>query len=110
VALEADADLEILPFGLLGGGHDLAKAGRVHADGFLHEDVFALLDRLLEHHRAEARGRGQNRHIALGDGLLVTVEAEELTVGRHVHVVAVLVAKLAQRTGQPVLMHVGHGH
>jgi hypothetical protein len=82
MALEADADLQVLLHGLLGGGDDLSDAGSVDGDRLLHEDVLALADGFLEVDRAEAGRGGEDDDIGEGDGLLVGVEADEFACPR----------------------------
>ena len=77
--------------------------------GLFHEDVFALLHRFLEHHRAEPRRRGKNDDVGELDGLLVSVEAKELAVLRHVHALSVGLLQIVERALEAVGMDIRHG-
>ena len=87
------------------------RPGRVGGEGFLHEDVDALLDGVFELHGAEGRIAGEHGHVAGAqavNGLAVGVEADEAAVGRHVHAVLELLAEDLQGAVQPVLEQVRH--
>ncbi len=85
VALEADADFEILLFGHLGGRQHAANSRSIDSDGLFHEGVFSLFDGIRKVDGPEmGRGR-EDRHVDAGvDGLLVGVEADEAALRRHV--------------------------
>ena len=72
--LQVDADFEILFLRLLGGGEHLTHARGVARHRLFHEDVFALLDGLFKHHRAEAGRRREDRHVAQFDRFLRNIE------------------------------------
>jgi len=92
VTLQADHNLAVLLVGHLGNLEHEPCAEAVNADGLLHEDVLASLDRSLKVIRTEARRRGQNHKIDVGqiDQLLIGVEANELAVSRHINLALVL--------------------
>ena len=76
--MQADDDLEVFFVGFFGGGDDATIAGGIGADGFFHEDIFALLDGVFEHHGSEAGRGGEDDDIEPIDGILVGIEADEL--------------------------------
>ena len=110
MTLQADADLQVLFLGFLGCGENAADSGTIDGHGFLHEHVFTLADSLLEMLRAKSRGRCQNDHVGQRDGLLVTIETDELPVSRHVYLSALGGLQAVEGTGESVLEGVGHGH
>ena len=59
-AHQADADLEVLLLGFLVQREHPARTRTVDRDRLFHEDVDALVDRVLEMHPAEGRRRGEN--------------------------------------------------
>ena len=71
--------------------------------------MLALFHRFLEMDRPVARRRGEDHDIRERDGLLVAVEAGELPLGRHVHLVAVLLLEVVERAFEAVLEGVGDG-
>ena len=88
MALQADADLEILLFGFDGCGQKLADAGGIGRHGFFGEDVLAGLHRVFKVNRAETRRRGNDDHVDTGvDHLLVGVEACKNGIIRHLDTV-----------------------
>ena len=109
MALETDADFQILPLRLLSGCEKLAHAGAVHRHRLFREDVFALAHRFLELHRAEAGRCGENHHVGQRDGLLVAIEAEEPVVIRDFDFVFVGLREALEAAVHAVLMHVRDG-
>src|SRR5437773_7204608 len=61
MALEADADFQILLLRCFSRGEDASHAGRVGGHGLFHEDVLALFDRFLEMNRTKT-GRGRQNY------------------------------------------------
>ncbi len=60
---------------------------------------------------AEARRRGQDDQVDVRiDGLLVSVEADELAIVRHVDAISLFVLQRRQAAFEPVAKGVGHGH
>ncbi len=108
--VQPDRDEQALFLCLLVGGDHLSDAGRVHGDGFFHEDVLVGLDCRFEVQRAEARRCGQQDHIDIGvDDLGVCVHAYESSFGRHVRAVGVLAGDGLVASLETVLEGVGHG-
>ena len=114
MALEADADFQILLFRFLGGGEDSADAGSIDGDRLFHENVFALLDGFFEVHRAEAGRRGEDDDVGQRDRLFVGVEADELVFFRHVDAVGLIALghfflSVLIRAVEAIAKDVGHG-
>ena len=80
--LQSNADFQILFLRFLGGGKNTANARRIRGDRFFHEDVFSLVDRLLEMDRTKARRSGQDHQISQGNGLFVRIETDKLVIVR----------------------------
>ena len=95
-------DLEVLGLGLL-PQLEHALAGRpVSCERLLHKDIQTLLDRVSEMHPAKRRRRSENGDVARFQTVhrfLISVEADELAVLRHVH----LAGKLRLQAGQVLL-------
>ena len=109
---EAGGDLEILFFRRLARLDDPSHARRVAREGLFHEDVHALLDCVLQLHRAESGVAGEHRNIARTqavDRLAVRIEAHEPPILRHVHPIGVLRAQALVGVGQTICIQVGHG-
>ena len=86
-AHQADADLEALLLGLLAELEHLPRAGAVHGDRLLHEDVQPLGDGVGEVDPAEGRRGGEDDHVAGLEAvhrLLVAVEADEAARLGHI--------------------------
>ncbi len=109
-ALQADADLQILFLRFFGGGQNLADAAGVGGDRLFHEHVLAGLHRGLEMDRAEARRRGEQHHVdARIDRFLISVEADELLVFRHVDPIFERSLQASVTSVQTISERVGHG-
>ena len=111
-AHQSGGDLEVLLLRRLAGPQNLPHAARIGGEALLHEDVHALLDRVVQVRRAEAGVRGQQGHVARPqavDGLAIGVEAEELPLLGHVDLLAELLAQRLVRGLQAILEQVGHG-
>ena len=112
---EAGGDLEVLLLRELRGGQQPAVGRGVDGERLLHEDVDALLDRVLEVQRAEGGRGGQHDHVAGAetvDRLPVGVEAQELPLGRHVQTVLELwqlLGEVLEAALNLVSKEVGHG-
>ena len=89
-----------MPIGGLRGGDDSADADRVDGDRFLHEDMVALLDRLLEVVRTEVGRCCENDHVDVvaSHQLLVGIDAGVRVVlgERHLIGVIFLLAEVAE--------------
>jgi hypothetical protein len=110
MALESDANLEVLAFGFGGGSEDFADAWGVHSHGFLHEDVLALADGFLEMDRAKTGRCCQNDHIGERDGFFVGVKTDELAVGGDVYLGAMRFLQVFEGAVETVFEGVGHGN
>ncbi len=120
--IQADGDLQALPSGLFIGSQQSADTRGVAGHRLFHEHVFALSDRVFILHGPKVGVGGEDHHIdAAVDGLLVRIETDESTLGRHVDLFAeslvcqpivrgLLALDKPGQTGlQPVLEHIGHG-
>ena len=109
MALQAHADFQSFFLRDFRRGEDLAHARRIGRHGLLHEDVFALLDRLFKHHRAEPGRRGKDDDIGLCDRLLVRVESEEAVLLRDAPALIEFRLEILQRGVHAILVHVRRG-
>src|SRR5450631_3065164 len=82
-ALQADDYVQFFLFGYLCSGQYALYTGRIGGDGFFHEDLLALVDRLFEMDGAESRRCREDHHIGLGHGFLIRVEAGEFIFFFH---------------------------
>ena len=110
--LKAASDLEALFVGDLRHFMHLAHAWGVHGHGLFHEDVLAGVDGGFEVVGTEAGRRGEDHqvHIAVGEDLLVRIEAGVLLVLWHVHLVGVSIAQVGEGLVEVLLVQVSHGH
>src|SRR5580704_10844393 len=113
VSLQADADFQILLFGVLIGGQYAADARAIHAERFLGEDVLARLNGGLEMNRSEPRRSRQNDQVdRTRQKLFVGIEAVELVFGLDSHPLGLrleLPLEVPQAALQLVFKSVGHG-
>jgi hypothetical protein len=108
---KADADLQVLPLGKLGGLEPPPDVRCIGRERLLGKDVDALAHGVLEHHRAEGRVRRQEHHVAGAeaiDRLAVRVEADELPLRRHVDFLGGDVLEVLEAALQTLLEQVGH--
>jgi hypothetical protein len=71
--------------------------------------VLALPDGFLEMDGAESRRCCKNDDVSQGNGLLVSIEPDELAVRRHVDLFAMLFLERLEGTFQAVPKSVAHG-
>ena len=109
MALQADADLEVLLLRLGGGGDHAVDADRVGRHRLLHEHMLAGPDGGLEMDRPEARRRGEQHDVDPSvERLLIGVEADEPAVFRHIDLVGMALRQLPVALGEPIGKRVGH--
>ena len=110
---QSHAHLEVLRRRLFGQFEHLAGRRTIGRQRLLHEDVQPLLDGVGEMHPAERQRRGEDRDVARLQAvhrLLVGVEADELAILRHVHLVAELLLDVPIAAVEAILEDIGHGH
>ena len=111
-AHEAAGDLEIFLRSFLASFQHAADARRIHRERFFHEDMHALLHRVFQVNGAEARGRGQQHHVAFAEGingLLESVQADELAFRGHVQLLFVVPFQVGEAGLEAMVEDVGHG-
>ncbi len=109
MALQADADFQILLLGFFDVRQHFADAGGIGGDGLFHEDVLAGFDGGFKMNRTETRRRGQNHQIYVAvDQLLIGVEPDEFVVIIDGHPVFVPAFDGVQAVVQLVFKGIGH--
>ncbi len=108
--LQADADFQVLLLRFFRGFQNAANAVGVGRDRLFHEHVLVGLDRGVEMDRAEAGRSCDDDHVDAGiDRFLISVEADESLVFRHVDAISVSFFQMIVTAFEPILERVGHG-
>ena len=110
---QSHADLQVLGGGVIRELEHAFAGWAIDRYRLLHEDIQAFLDGVGEMHPAEGRGRGENGNITRLQTIhrfLVGVEADELTIRRHVQLARELLLQIVQVFIEPLRKDVGHGH
>jgi hypothetical protein len=84
---QSTGDLEILLPRGFARPQDALHAGRVHGEGFLHKDIHAFLDDVLEMNRSKRGRRCQQHQVRFtedSDGFLEDIKPNEPAPRRHV--------------------------
>ncbi len=108
---QADTDFQIFRFGGFGQFQHLLGRGAISGERLLHENIQAFIDGVTEMHPAKRERCGEDCDVAGFQevhSFLVTVEADEFSVGGNVHFVLMFAGQAIITVAQLVFEHVCH--
>ena len=107
------ANLEVLGLGLFGKLKHPPAGWAVNCDRLFHKDVKAFLYRVGEMYPAKSRRRCEDCDIARAQAIhrvLVSIEANELAVLRHIHLIGKIFLQVIITAFKAILEYVGHSN
>ena len=110
---QPNTHLDALGIGLVSKFIHTTGGWTIHRHGFFHEHIDTSLNGIGKMHPAKSWWSGENGHISrieAVDCLFITIEANELAVIRHLHLIFVASVQGIETPIQTVLVNICHGY